>query len=96
MFSRVLLTPKSKKNADGADTDKAHKNWQNVYGDDDSSFASEYSYNQRRTTKDKKIKRKVGRPRKEKPFTVFERPEIRPSTIEDCLHTAIYRNLVRM
>jgi hypothetical protein len=59
------------------------------------SSESDFSLRDRKkSSKTKKIKKKVGRPRKEEPFIVFERAELRPSTVEECLHTTLYRQQV--
>ena len=63
-----------------------------LFADPDGSGASsesDFSLRKRKRSKSKKLKKKVGRPRKEEPFIVFERAELRPSTIEDCLHAAV-------
>jgi hypothetical protein len=50
----------------------------------ESSSESEFSLKNRNRRKAKKIKKRIGRPPREEPFIVFERAEIRPSTVEDC------------
>lgn len=102
MFIKARLEPLGKhdKAADpGKQTkDKGNRALDSVLIDHEGSGASsesDFSLRQRyRKSKTKKPKKKVGRPRKEEPFIVFERAELRPSTIEDCVHTALYKQQI--
>lgn len=60
------------------------------------SSESEFSLRNRGRRKNKKAKKRTGRPAKEEPFIVFERAEIRPSTVESCFYSKLYIEQMQM
>lgn len=59
------------------------------YSRNDQSESSEFSLRYRNKRKNKKKKKKVLKATKDEALIVFERVELRPSTIDNCLHTII-------